>query len=48
MVSGVGVHVSTFWLLATGLWLLVTDHFLLAACLWLGQEQEASSQRLDI
>jgi hypothetical protein len=44
-------HKSTFrWLLATGCWplasgrwLLVTAHLFLAVCLWLGQQQEASS-----
>ena len=44
MVSGVSVLVSAFWPpLATG-W-LDTAHLFLAACLWLGQEQEASSQK---
>jgi hypothetical protein len=32
------------WLLAPGLWQLVSCHCPLAACLWVGQQQEASSE----
>jgi hypothetical protein len=33
-----------FWLLAPGIWQLVSCHGSLAVCLWVGQQQEASSQ----
>jgi hypothetical protein len=35
---------TDFWPLATGLWQLVFCHWSLADCLWVGQQQEASSQ----
>jgi hypothetical protein len=37
------------WLLASGFWSLAARHrsLVFAACLWLGQEQEASSQGPD-
>jgi hypothetical protein len=46
MVSDVSVlAVTGYWRLAAGLWLLDTAHLFLAACLRLGQEQEASCQK---
>jgi hypothetical protein len=38
---------TSFWSLASGFWLLVNAYLLLAACLWISQEQEASSQKPD-
>jgi hypothetical protein len=38
--------VTGYWPLSSGRWLLVTAHLFLAVCLWFGQQQEASSQKL--
>jgi len=38
------ILVRLSFLQATGRWLLATGGWSLAACLWVGQQQEASSQ----
>jgi hypothetical protein len=38
------LQVSGRWSLATGAWPLAAGLLSLAACLWIGQQQEASSQ----
>jgi hypothetical protein len=42
------IQVSGRWLLAPGLWQLVSCYGSLAACLWIGQQQEARSQKPKI